>query len=213
MAVLGVLLFAVSAHAEDKTKARAAYQIGTQHYDLAEYQEALTAFKEAYRNYEDPTILYNIGQCYRQLGDKEQAIRFYRTYLIKQPDSARKDEVRGMIARLEQLVSEEKATRASPPQGTIPPEPGASAPSATSPSAASTASPSPPASSATSPTPTAAALTASAPSRKTPVYKKWWFWTITGVVVVGAVGLGLGLGLSSGSTPSANTDFGTVHPF
>ena len=40
---------------------------------------------------------------------------------------------------------------------------------------------------------------ATAPEAKTPIYKKWWLWTIVGVVVVGAgVGAGVGVALSSG---------------
>jgi hypothetical protein len=40
-------------------------------------------------------------------------------------------------------------------------------------------------------------------ARKQPVYKKWWFWTITGVVVAGAVGVGLGVGLTASQPPSS----------
>ena len=58
-----VVALAPSAHAEDKQKAREAYERATQDYDLGEYKEALDAFKEAYRNFEDPAFLFNIAQC------------------------------------------------------------------------------------------------------------------------------------------------------
>jgi tetratricopeptide (TPR) repeat protein len=214
----GVALAAVvagwcaTAQATDRDKAREAFKSATQHYDLAEYKEALTAFKEAYRNFEDPSLLFNIGQCYRQLGDKEQAVRFYRTYLGKQPDSPRRAEVRDLIDKLERAISEERHARVSPPQGTFspqgqPPETTPTVPTQPPPTVTPEPTPTP------TVTPTSEQLTATAPERKTPIYKKWWLWTAVGAVVVVGVGVGLGVGLSSGSTPTASTNFGTLHPF
>ena len=58
---------------------------------------------------------------------------------------------------------------------------------------------------AVEPAHTEAAVTAEAP-RKTPVYKKWWFWTaIVGAAAVVAVGVGLGVALSSAPSAPANT--------
>jgi tetratricopeptide (TPR) repeat protein len=37
----------------------------------------------------------------------------------------------------------------------------------------------------------------------TPVYKRWWLWTIVGVVVVAGVGVGLGLGLGQKGAPDS----------
>lgn|GEM_PF-3748502 len=57
-----------------------------------------------------------------------------------------------------------------------------------------------PATQATTSPPGVGTQTPSIPEpRVVPVYKKWWLWTVVGVVVVGAgVGLGLGLGLQDG---------------
>ncbi len=38
------------------------------------------------------------------------------------------------------------------------------------------------------------------PPSSTPVYKRWWFWTLVGVAAAGA-GVGLGLGLTAGDDP------------
>ena len=35
---------------------------------------------------------------------------------------------------------------------------------------------------------------------QTPVYKKWWLWTIVGVVIAGGA-VGLGVGLTQRQTP------------
>ena len=48
---IALLLFvATTARANDRDKARAAFRLGSQHYALGEYKEALVAFKEAFRN-------------------------------------------------------------------------------------------------------------------------------------------------------------------
>jgi tetratricopeptide (TPR) repeat protein len=54
------------------------------------------------------------------------------------------------------------------------------------------------------------------PPRKTPLYKKWWLWTVVGVAAAGlAVGLGVGLAPPSSPTPSSFSPTltpGTVGP-
>jgi tetratricopeptide (TPR) repeat protein len=58
--------------------------------------------------------------------------------------------------------------------------------------------------------PQATAVTAAPAPRKTPVYKKWWLWTIVGVAAAGlAVGLGVGL---APSTNGFNPSLGRVGP-
>jgi tetratricopeptide (TPR) repeat protein len=184
------------ARAEDRDRARQAFTEGRQHFDLGEYKEALASFKEAYRDFEDPTFLFNIAQCHRQLGDKEQAVKMYRTYLAKRPDAPNAEEVRHTIATLQEELDKERASRASPPTGTL--SPGEAPPAATTPPTAAQ-----PTAAATTPAPEA--------EHGTPVYKKWWLWTIVGVVVVGAaVGTGVGIALSKPSHPTATTDFGTL---
>jgi hypothetical protein len=184
-----LLVVSQPAQAADKAKARAAYGRATQDYDLGEYTEALDEFKEAYRQYEDPSFLFNIGQCHRQLGDKPAAVRAYRTYLIKLPNAPNRALVLDMIAKLEKSIDEEQATKAAPPQGTMTP---------------SGETPPEPEPAVAAPAPVAAepVVARTAPPPHTPVYKKWWLWTIVGVVVVGAaVGIGVGVSQTS-STPT-----------
>jgi hypothetical protein len=219
------------ARADDLPKAQTAYRLGTQHYDLGEYREALEAFKEAYRNHEDPTFLFNLAQCYRQLGDKQAAIRAYRTYLIKVPDSPKRDQIREMVAKLDKQLAEEQASKSSPPQGTLSPSgpppaetrpPGETKPTLdTKPS--ETKPPAPP-DAVTTLAPPEAVQPPSAPAASmaagsvaetrapTPVYKRWWLWTVVGVVVVGAavgVGVGVAASRSTATTPTCKCDFGT----
>jgi outer membrane biosynthesis protein TonB len=97
-----------------------------------------------------------------------------------------------------------------PPSSTAPapaPTPSSAAPASAPPPSGSPSATTPPAAAApTSATPgdsTAApanAVSAQAPE-KTPVYKKWWLWTIVGVVVVG-VAIGAGVGATAGGSNS-----------
>lgn len=186
--------------ADDKAAAREFYRKGTQHYELGEYQEALEQFKSAYRAYPEPSLLFNIGQAYRQLGDKEKAIGSYRMYLIKLPEAPNRQQVREMVDKLEAALQQERAARSSPSEGTLPP------PDPPPPALAPAPAPA---------EPLRVSRTAETGARPTPIYKKWWLWTAVGVAAAGvAVGVGLGLTVGSpGSTPEVATDLGTVKPF
>lgn len=118
----------------DRDKARAAYEEAVRRYDLNEFQTALEYFKKAYLEYEEPSFLFNIAQCHRQMGDKQQAILFYRSYVRKVPDAANADEVRHLIATLDSALQREKeaapvprpvleSPRVSPPKAVQEPNP------------------------------------------------------------------------------------------
>jgi tetratricopeptide (TPR) repeat protein len=114
------LLAAVPAAASpDRGRARERYQQAIKHYNLTEYREALEAFKDAYREVSEPSLLFNIAQCYRQLDDKAQALRFYRNFLREIPDASNRLEVRSLIQKLEAAQAEESRARSSPPTGTL----------------------------------------------------------------------------------------------
>src|SRR5436305_13211216 len=114
------VLLSLTARAEDKEAARKAYLEGQKYYNLAQYGDALEAFKRAYWNYEEPTFLYNIAQCHRALKHKSEAIDFYRSYLRKSPDARNRAEVQRIIAELEAALTQERALSTAPPQGTLP---------------------------------------------------------------------------------------------
>lgn len=80
--------------------AKAHFKQGRMHYQLGEYREALNEFKEAYRLKQDPSFLYNIAQCHRQLREYAEAIRLYGNYLREAPDADNRDEVERQIRDL-----------------------------------------------------------------------------------------------------------------
>ena len=66
--------------------ARAHTRQGAAYYDLNRYREAYGEFEQAYLLEQDPALLYNMGQCQRKLGNSDQALHFYRTYLRRAPE-------------------------------------------------------------------------------------------------------------------------------
>jgi len=65
-------------HADNRQLAKEAVRDGSRLYDLADYKSALEAFRKAYFNYEEPSFLFNIAQCHRQIGNTADALKFYR---------------------------------------------------------------------------------------------------------------------------------------
>lgn len=195
---------AAPARAEDAAHARAMFDKGTTLYDLGKYLDAAHAYEEAYSAKSDAALLFNIAQAYRLGGDYAAALRSYKSFLRRLPSAPNRNEVERHIATLQKLLDEQKSASSSPPQGTFAPG------QQIAPSAEAREHSVEPAANAPA---TATAVTSEAPPKKTPVYKKWWLWTVVGVAVVGVgLGLGLGLGLQGGaSAPSSH--FGTTTVF
>ena len=93
--ILGAVLVlaASTAHADDKKKAKALYDEGLKRYNLAEYPDAIKAWKEAYLLSKKPLLLFNIGQAYRLSGDCKQAMTFYDSYQREEPSPKNQDEL------------------------------------------------------------------------------------------------------------------------
>jgi tetratricopeptide (TPR) repeat protein len=207
--VVGILITTLvpQASAKDRKLASEQYRIGLQHFSLGEFEEALRLFKESYRNSDDPILLFNIGQCHRQLNQKGDALRSYRVFLSQVPNAPNRDEVKQLIVTLEGQLQQDQAAKEQPPQGTIDPAKPDKA-RGTHPPARD------PDHQAVRDAPSGIATTA--PSQRqvdrhaTPLYKRWWLWTVVGGVVLAgaAVGLGVGIGTQT-SFPSAATTAGT----
>ena len=76
------------------------YSEGKTHYDLAEYDDAVKSFKEAYRLSEDPTYLFNIAQSYRMAKNCGEAMRFYQRVLAVQPDAENRPKIEQRIEEM-----------------------------------------------------------------------------------------------------------------
>lgn len=64
----------------DESRAKQLYADGKAHYDLAEYADAIAAWKEAYKLSKAPMLLFNIAQAQRLGGDCASALRSYANY-------------------------------------------------------------------------------------------------------------------------------------
>jgi tetratricopeptide (TPR) repeat protein len=96
---------------EQIERAMAAYQRGTQSYNLAQYEVALADFTEAASLYASPDFQYNIGLCYEKLGEYDAAIRAFAAYLRAKPDAEDRADVENRIHTLEQeLRARERKT-------------------------------------------------------------------------------------------------------
>lgn len=177
-----------------KEAAKAAFTAGNRHYQLSEYTQALEKFKDAFRIFPEPSILYNIGQCQRQLGQKEDAVRSYKSFLRNAGETPMREEVQSTIAKLEMEIAEDRAKAAEAEAQRIKLE---AAERAAKDAQASVNVQAP----------------ASSEPRAKPIYKRAWFWgVVVGAVVVVGVGVGLGVGLAPAKIqyPTTNAPDGTI---
>jgi hypothetical protein len=116
-------LHAAEAIPDAKQEAKARFVSGQSHYNLNEFPEALRDFKEGYRLFPDPVFLFNLGQCERQLGHPDEAIRFYRSFLREQPKAPNRQDVLHKIEEMEALQKSKpaEADKGAPPSAPLEP--------------------------------------------------------------------------------------------
>jgi tetratricopeptide (TPR) repeat protein len=114
-ALMLTLLLLVAARAVAQPSARAQaearelYKKAMTHYELGEFEVAITEFKRAYELTSAPGLLFNIAQVYRMKKDPEQAIFFYRTYLRLMPEAPNRADVEALMAENQTLLDEKRA--------------------------------------------------------------------------------------------------------
>jgi tetratricopeptide (TPR) repeat protein len=87
--------------------------LGHRLYRLGRYEEAVAAFRRAYEVKADARLLYDIAECYREVGAVDQALFYYDRYLAGWPDAFDRGEVEQKVAELEA-----KRSGAPPPRTT-----------------------------------------------------------------------------------------------
>lgn len=102
---------------EAEAEAMALYAQGEEYYRAGRFEEALTSFKQAYRRLPAPGLLVNIGQCLRQLGDHQNAVRAFERYLQEDSEADNRAEVEELIAAERALL----APQTRPTPGVTPP--------------------------------------------------------------------------------------------
>lgn len=154
-------------------------------YDEGRYADALPQFEEAYSRRQMPWLMLNIGRTMQRLGRGQEAISYYERYKKAELtlDQATLDRVNKYIEQAQALIEKPPEEKPLEPKPKL------------DPAQVTVQNPTPP---GITPEPQK-----DVPASK-PVYKKWWFWTIIGVVVVGAVAGGVAGGLAKKTIVPAN---------
>jgi tetratricopeptide (TPR) repeat protein len=119
--VVAVVAVAPSARAEDDiAAAREHYFRGTRLFDLRRFREAAKQYELAYEAKDDPKLLFNIGQAYRNAKDYEDAIGAFRSYLRRVPNAPHRAEVLERIREMQDVLATQTKAQDKPPEGTLP---------------------------------------------------------------------------------------------
>ena len=203
------LLLPCLAHAGNpKNQAKKQAKTATLDFKLGRFQEALEGYSKAFELFPAPSLLFNIGQCQRNLKNHERAVFFFEGYLREQPTAANREVVLDLIreekeefakAVAARVLEERRREEAERPrkQAERPREQEARGrvedarqlPTPSMPSAVPAVALPPP---STLPTITAfsqlARTTPTKPARGPSLVGRWWFWPVVGGVAALATG-------------------------
>jgi tetratricopeptide (TPR) repeat protein len=118
--ILGVSLGTVAcallptnaAAADARDAARALATRAATEFKLAHFQEALDLYTQAYERFPAPALLFNLGQCNKNLGHYERALFFFQGYLRDKPDAPNRAAVETLIAEASKALANERAAQA-----------------------------------------------------------------------------------------------------
>jgi tetratricopeptide (TPR) repeat protein len=79
-------------------------------FKVARFQEALDLYTQAYERFPAPALLFNLGQCNKNLGHYERALFFFQGYLRDKPDAANRAAVETLIAEAKKQLADARAT-------------------------------------------------------------------------------------------------------
>jgi hypothetical protein len=171
LAITFVLLFSATVSAQQKPDVSALEASGNKHFELAEYDAAITDFKEAFRISDEPGFLYNIAQAYRLKRDCREAATFYKTYLRRVPAAPNAAKIRERITEMDKCAETQPVAA-----------PVVTTPTTTTPTTTATA---------TTPEPLEQPEQPETPPAANP--RGWMKWAGIGALGVGAIGVGLGV--------------------
>jgi hypothetical protein len=201
-----LVLLAQTAFATPPEDAKVHFNRGLGAFALGHYAQAAEEYEAAFALKADPVLLYDAAQAHRLAGHHERALTLYQNYLrVFGKRAAYHENVERHVVELQRVLAEQKHASESPPTEIAQPvAPPVAPPPAVTP---------PPAHLETTP-PTESKprnLFVQVPERNRPVYKKKWFWGVTGggVVAIG-LGIGLGIGLAPAKAPTPSLGRTTV---
>jgi tetratricopeptide (TPR) repeat protein len=118
------LLFASSAFADPAERAaKRHFDRGQKLFNLGKFEDALEQYTQAYDAKPIPELLFNIGQCHRNLKAYDEAIFSFKKYLKLLPDAENREQVEEYIADLEAEQERENSRRLKLVKENPPPPP------------------------------------------------------------------------------------------
>jgi tetratricopeptide (TPR) repeat protein len=162
--------------AEARAQAKAQVKKAQLDYKLARFEQALADYTYAYELYPAPALLFNLGQCHRNLKNYERAIFFFEGYLREAPkiDPDQRALTEDLIAESRAALDRQNAaTAAAAARFAAPPmaAPPARQPQTMARLALRSQS------GGTTESPTLMGIDRNRPPGSTPVTHRWWFWT------------------------------------
>jgi hypothetical protein len=196
-----VLAGAGSAHA-DEGEGRRHWKAGQDLYQQKRFLEAAREFEAGYAVAPRPLFLLNIGHAYRRANELTKAKSAYEALLRLQPDLPQRSEVEGYIKSINDALqasdngSGDPFTRPPSPVSPPPTRPVEIVPSPP-------LRPLPPAVSAPEPpvVPPYVEAREPAPEPSVSVFRRPWFWVVTGAVIAGGVAVAVIASRPSTSCP------------
>ena len=111
-AIVFALLRSDPASADAKADARVQVIAADKHFKLGLFVEALDEYSKAYQLYPAPPLLFNIGQCHRNLKDWEKAIFFFEGFLSARPDAKNRRQIEDLIRESQVELGKQRADEA-----------------------------------------------------------------------------------------------------
>ncbi len=109
VAVSGALAARPALAQSKLTKARKRFEQGEAYFKAGTYDKAIEEYRAAYDLVPRPGLLFNIGLCYENLDDPENAIAFYDRYVGADPDGGKVSEARARREALSRKLDERRA--------------------------------------------------------------------------------------------------------
>jgi hypothetical protein len=92
-------------------QAQTAKELGTRagiQFRLGKFAQALALYEKAYELKPQPSLLFNIAQCHRHLGDLDKAAYGYKSYLAAAPEAPNRADVEASLAEVEREIAERR---------------------------------------------------------------------------------------------------------
>jgi tetratricopeptide (TPR) repeat protein len=82
-------------------------------YNVGRFEQALDLYTKAYERLPKPALLFDLGQCHRQLGHYERALFFFHGYLREQPDAPNRALAEKLLDDSQRQLDAQRATEAA----------------------------------------------------------------------------------------------------